>query len=649
MKTQVNHLFKSIFENLDVILGTVCFFIGAGIFYLSITEKINQPFIGLTLVLCSLMYLVIRSRLKENSIQNFHVSSQQRNILTIIFFVLIIITSLLWYNQLYSRPFIYFILLSLLAALISIEIIFFTKDNNVWTVLFKIFFLALVIRWGIYYNYPSIMGYDAYTHTNIANIISTTGFVPPFEISYQYLNYPILHIFIAITKIIFFIPIKDAVFFSIGIISIICSIFIYIFVNRFAGPRVGLLSVLIFCLSAQIIDMGITNITAGSLVLCYFLVLMGLFLHRERHFRALILGLFIMFIMIITHQLTIFVVFFILCIFVVSIFLYEHVFKVKSQNVNYQFLLAIFGISMLIYWMYTPLENNESFFEATFGPFVDVLFTGGEYGSDTLIVGHAYIRPFFETFILQTSYLFLPFFAIGGIFFWISRKEGIKFLIASTGAVLFFFIYAIPFLGIRNVLTDRWIPFLVLFLGILAAAYIISCIDLIHSNTTKVVTIVAIIAIFSFLMITVPGINRDNPLVAKDRTVRNQYTQSELGAVKTIKSIQDGILIVDPNFFSPFLVDGSDYTTESQYFYISSVSSFTSENELLEISENRGLFSILRKSTLTEPVALRISELRGEVFASPLSKTTFEYFEGAENQNLIFTNGDVIGYYSNRY
>jgi hypothetical protein len=303
---------------------------------------------------------------------------------------------------------------------------------------------------------------------------------------------------------------------------------------------------------------------------------------------------------------------------------------------------------MLLYWIYTPLYQNESFFEGTFGPFIDVLLNGGKYGSDILIVGYVYDRPSFETFILQTSYLFLPFFAIGGIFFWISRKEGIKFLIAGTTAALFFLVYAIPFLGIRNVLTDRWIPFLILFLGILAAAYIISCIDLINSNTIKLVTIFAIVAIFSFLMITVPGINKDNPLVAQDKTVRNQYTDNELGAVKTIKAIHGGTIITDYNFISPFSVDGSDYIREGQNFFISSVALFTSENELLTISKNRGLLIILRKSTLNEPVNLRASELYGDLYASPLSKTSFEYFERAENQDLIFTNGNVIGYYSNR-
>ena len=642
------YLFRSIFENLDVILGIVAILIGTVIFSLSYLGRINQYFIGLTLIASSFIYLALRSRLKEDIYQHFHLSSQQKNILHIIFFILIIVTSILWYNQLYSRPFVYFVLISLISGLISVEIYFFTKEDYVWPVLLKIFFLALVIRMGIFYNFPSIMGFDAYLHANIAKVISTTGLVPPLEISHQYVNYPILHIFISITQIMSFITVKDAIFLSIGLISIICTLFIFIFVNHVAGPRIGLLSVLMIGVTTQIIVTGITNITAGSLVLCYFLMLLCLFKYRERYVIALVLCQFIMFIMIITHQLTIFTVFLTLCLFAFSIFLFEHIFPEKRQVFKIQLFLAMFIISMLLYWIYTPLYLNDSFFEATFGPLIEVLLNGGQYGSDVLIVGRGYVRPLFDTIIVQSSYLILPFFAIGGIFFWISRKGGIKFSIACTAAALFFIVYAIPFLGIRNLLTDRWMPFLIIFLGILAAAYIISCIDLMNSNTMKLMTIFTIISIFSFLMITIPAINKDNTLVSKETTIRNQFTYSEIGAVETIKSIHDGMIIVDPDYVSPFGFYGGNTTIEEEIFFDNSFASFNSESELLAISENYGLLTVLRKSTLIEPISLMASDLYADRIATPLSKTIFENFENMENQDLVYTNGNVISYYSHR-
>ena len=644
----IKSLLRNIFENLDVILGILAIIIGTIIFSLSYLGRINQFFIGLALILSSFIYLLLRSRLKEDTYQNFHLSFQQKNALHIIFFVLIIVTSLLWYNQLYSRPVIYFVLLSLTSGLIAIEIYFFTKDDPVWPALLKIFFLAMVIRLGIFYNFPSIMGFDAYLHANIANVISSTGFVPPLEISHQYVNYPILHIFIAITQILSFISIKDAIFLSIGLVSIICTLFVFIFVNHIAGPRIGLLSVLMICVTTQIIVTGITNITAGSLVLCYFLMLLCLFRYREKYVTALILCQFIMFIMIITHQLTIFTVILTLCLFAFSIFLFDHIFPEKRKDFKIGLFLAIFGISMLLYWIYTPLYQNESFFEATFGPFIEVLLSGGEYGSDVLIVGQGYVRPLLDTVVVQTSYLILPFFAIGGIFFWVSRKDAIKFSIACTAAVVFFLVYAIPFLGIRNLLTDRWMPFVMVFLGILGAAYIISCIDIFNSKTVKIITIVTIISIFSFLMITIPQINKDNPLVSKETTIRNQYTYSEIGAAETIKAIHGGMIIVDPEYVSPFGLYGGNNTLEEQIDFGNSFASFTSESELLAISENYRLLTVLRKSTVSEPITLSVSELYADRVAIPLSKTIFENYENAENQNLVYSNGNVISYYSQR-
>jgi hypothetical protein len=638
MKTQMKLLFKSIFEYLDIILAGVCAFFGIAIFYLSLIGRISQPIIGITLILTSCIYLLIRSRLKEYTFQNFQFSSRKKEILSIIFCVLVIITSVLWYNQLYSRPLIYFLIVSLLSGLISVEILFLTKEDNVWPILFKIFIVALLIRMGIYYNFPSFLGYDAIFHINIADLISTTGSVPPFEISSKYVNYPILHIFIAITKIISFTTIKDAVFFSIGIISVISALFIFIFVNRFAGPRVGLLATLLYSITTQIIVMGITNITAGSLVLCYFLMLVCLLIDRERHPNTLLLCLIIMFTMVVAHQLSSFVVFLSLCLFAMSLFIYEHVFMIKNKKISFKLFLALFGITMVFYWIYTPMYQNISFFEAVLTPIIDFFNTGGSYGSDLLIVGHNYERPLFETIILQTSYLILPFFGIAGIFFWLSRKDEIKFSIAFTAGVLFFIVYAVPLLGTRNLLTDRWMPFLSVFLGIVAAAYIISGIELIKSNTAKIGTILIILTLLSVFLIGPPEINKDNPLVGKDKTIRNQFTYSEIESAGTITQLNGENIITDSSFQSLF-----DFHLKNN-----TLRQFQSENQLIEDSKRHGSLIILRKTTLSEPISLQSSELSVDFYAGRLSKTTFEYFETEKNRNLVFTDGNIIGYQSNR-
>ena len=638
-------ILKKIMNNLDMITSIVGCCVGILIVFLSFFGKIDQYSIGFTIIFSSLLYLFLKTRLNKGIIQRFYFSSRQKNVLSIIFFILIFITSIIWFNQLYSRPLEYFILLSLLSGLISIEIIAYKKENSVLPILLKIFFLAVIIRAGIYYNFPSLMGYDAYFHTNIANLISINGFVPLFEISGKYINYPILHIFISMTKVVTFVDIKNAVFYSIGLISIFSLLFIFILINRLAGPRISLLSILIISLSTQIITAGITNITAGSLVLCYFVMILYLFLFKKnvsRIFTGMLL--FITAIIIITHQLSTFVVLLIIGLLTISIVSFEFIFNTKGKNPIFLLYLPFFAIAMIFYWMSTTAYYQQSFFETVFSPFIDVLKYGGQYGSDVLIVGHEYARPFIETLLLQASYLIIPFFAIGGIYLWISKKDAIKFSIAVATATLFLIIYAVPLLGIRNLLTARWMPFLLIFLGILAAAYIISCVDLVKSNFYKFVTIFMIISVFSFLMIVTPSINKDNPLVAKDTTPRNQYTINEISAIITLQSIRDEKIFVDLSFTNAFLFYGSNSTVEDQNKMVDIVFPFNGEKEFSK--NDPGSLIILRKSTLKEPITLKVSDLYGDTYAAPLSSTSFDYMEKSFNQNFVFTNGNVIAYYS---
>ncbi len=179
-------------------------------------------------------------------------------------------------------------------------------------------------------------------------------------------------------------------------------------------------------------------------------------------------------------------------------------------------------------------------------------------------------------------------------------------------------------------------PFLFIFLGIVAAAYILSGVELIKSITLKIVTIFVILTLLSFFMITPPEINKDNPLVAKNQTVRNQFKYSEVQAAETISQIHGKWLITDSSYQSLFL-PGKDYY----------VVGFESEDHLLEDAKEPNSLIILRKSTLIEPVPLKASTLYGDFYDDHLSKTSFEYFETAKNRNLVFTNGNIIGYQSN--
>lgn len=649
MNNSLHLALERTFDNLDRLAAFFGSFVGLIIIIFSLIGKIDQISIGFALSLTSILYLIIRSQQGRSFSPEISLTFRQKTWLDLTFFIISCGTTVIWYNQLYSRPLEYFILLSVLSGLISIDILDTNNKKRAIFVISKILFLALLIRTGIYYNFPSVMGFDAYEHTMIANLISTTGSVPPFEISGKYVSYPILHNFLAITKLILCVDIKEMVFFSIGLASIISTLFIFIIVDNIAGYRIGLLSVLIFCLSNETITTGITNITAGSLAICYLLNILYIYICcKGQSYPSMLILFIISIVTIVAHQISAFVV--LLCLSILNILIYITKSVLKFPSENYKVLpsyLLFFGIAMIYYWMVTNGVQNQSFFETVLAPFIDVVQAGGgEYGSDALIIGRVYSRPITETLVLQGSYLVIPFFAIGGIYSWLIGRNTIKNSFALTATLVFFLVYAIPLMGIRNLLTARWMPFLTIFLGILAAVFIILCISKIKENILKCALIFIVIFSISFIMVTTPGINKDHPLVAKDTTVRNQFSVNEVSAITKIQSISDENIYADPSYIKPFLLYGGDLSLKGQEKKMNTILSFRNEETLLDISKTPGSFVVLRKCTIQEPIEYS-SYLYGYSYAAPLSGSIFATLQQAWGRDLIFTNGNVIAYYSN--
>ena len=629
---------------MDLLCGLIGIILGTIIAILSFFGVINQLLIGLTILCVSSIYVLIRPKIRSSrEIAPISISPRILSVLNIVFWSLLSVALLIWYFNLYYRPTSYFIIISILSAIIALEI-FSSDDSRVfWPIFVKIVILSLVIRGGIYFNYPSIMGYDAYFHTKIADIIMLTGSVPPFEISDQYVYAPIVHILIASMGVVCQVPVKCAVFLSIGVGSVISTLFLYIIAKNIAGPQIGLLAVLLANLTNDLIVRGITNITADSLVICYLLVMLYLVLADTIHLNTRdSLLIFFSLLLVITHQLSTFVVFFILLTLISTQAIISYIHCVHFQKSRSIVYLTLFGIAIVSYWMNMELSGGSTFFDYVLEPFVDVIKRGGEYGSDLLIVGRSYEQPLFDRLLLQSSYLILPFFAIGGLLLWISPENRERFSIATVTAAMFVMVYGIPLLGIRNLLTSRWMPLLCIFLAILAAAFIWRSVNLMSSRTGKICSICVIVFVFAFLMIITPSINRDNPLVNRDATVRNQFTSGEIAAAEKMGSIYDGALTVDATFWGAYT-----------YYSTPPTDKYANLKKQMDIYESfdpksidrvdKKMLFILRTRTQHEPVSVKASDLHADSIAQIIPEVFFNEFEISKH-HLIYNNRIVLGY-----
>lgn len=623
--------------NLDTILSFTGFSLGLFIVSLYYLIGLNQQDIGIAVLSACLIYFVFRKKFKNET----PISSGKdrlKSLLNLSFYLVFLISILIYSMNQYYRPLSYFILICVLAGIIASEILYVKEGDRAVPILLQIFMLSILIRSGIYYNFPSLMGYDAYFHAGMAKLITETGTIPPIEISSKYFYYPLAHILVSVTQLMGGLDVKDGFFYSIGFANILCTAGIYLIGKKIEGPQMGLLAALLINLNNHNIVTGITNITPGSLVLCYFVIILYVIFSEKPDLMKTGILLLTTILMVLTHQLTTFVVFLALISIIVGKYLHNLLYgssPTSESSFNY---ILFFVIILQTYWMFTYVTQDTSFFETVFRPLMEVLQTGSNYSGQELIMGTATDQGPMETLILHISYLALPFFAIGGVLTWSSRRDAIKinkFSIALVVAVLYGLAYGIPLLGMRNFLTTRWFPLIAVFLVLVAASYMLKLVSLFNSKKAKIPVVFIIILLFSFVMVTTPGINKDNPLVGKDTTVRNQFKNIEIQAVKTLTGIYSGSILMDSPYDSCLFYRDPGYDADNAtYFNTEQIASG-------EISGDHMI--LLRRSSLAEPISINDPEIYGVNTIKPLPAKFFNSFDAPEYE-LVYDNAEVIAY-----
>src|SRR5674476_1137472 len=149
----------------------------------------------------------------------------------------------------------------------------------------------------------------------------------------------------------------------------------------------GLLAALLINLNNHNIVTGIANITSGSLVICYFIFIIYTIFSEKQEVKYTGLLLLITILMVLTHQLTTFVVLFALVTICIGKYLHNHLYNnspLRTTGFNY---ILFFIVSMQTYWTFTYVTSDTSFLAMVFKPLMEVYQAGAGYSSDELIVG----------------------------------------------------------------------------------------------------------------------------------------------------------------------------------------------------------------------------------------------------------------------
>jgi hypothetical protein len=604
--------------------------IGVVIIVFSFTFNAQQYDMGLVILLPGVVWLVIRKWSAPitgvNNKKRF--SKKQLITTTIIFFMLVIVCCIILITSPFHRPLSFYVTFCVAVAIVVTQGIQCDKKWIEFLCIFEILFLAFLLRASMFYQFPTISGSDTWSHLLGAESISSTGWITGNEgILGKYADYPIYHILISIINNVVGLGMKDSLFAVAIAVIIVSAIIVFKIASNISGSVGGLLAIVLFVCADNIIVLTLKNTNPGMLVLPYFLMALYLLTRRARSLRTYTIVIILLMLIIMTHQLTSFISMVILFVST-SFLLLSNIWKrLDGRERLLDWAITCIGIIlMMLYWSLTRqnLSSDKSFFEFTIVNAINTLFSGkmlSEVGSSAY-VEYVQYYSLISNVLIHIGYLALISIAVLTIAFWLKndrddRKLLFGFLAIFLWAVIYGF--SITALG-RNLLLQRWLPFICIFLTVIVGAGIAIFSSGGKYRLRNITCVVGITLIIGF-MITTPIINSESAIYSNERASRAMYTPME------VSSALFAIEVTDKNIH----IDGSFKNYFRQFSDVSTIGDYGERSKTGEI--------ILAREAIEREYHSGSSRASLSLLQPPIP----DYINGFldSNYNAIYRNGDV--------
>ena len=563
---------KKVLKEIDGLFAVMGIVLGLLITFINLIYSNNYLItIGPILTLSSLLYLRLRPRILEDNEQlftngekfknienleyiktNFSSNSQlkMQKVLKILFWILFIF-SLMIYKQaeIYHRPSIFFILVAINVAVLGLEILVSDLVNNkeIFNIMAKILLLSILVRLSAYFISPYPIGSDPWGHADMIETICKLGtFSSLGKYTYYgeyYGNFPIMHVYTAISTLICDLTIKQSMA-IIGVILPLSTIFVYLTIKNLTNnTHIAMLSMLLLNFADFHIEWSI-EVIPMSLGLAIYTIIIYLILGKAKNkmLYSLILILFV-FIITWTHTVSSFIV----LVSIISISIGSSFFKLifrkdESENLLIDFSFCVLLIAVLLYcWMMNP---QYPFFDLTLQRLVDSLSYEAGFLERTTISN---IPDSFDSIINIGGFLIYIFLGVIGSISYISKKYRNRTLFSFIFMLLIlyciFFIF--PLMGMRNIMPYRWPAFIYVTFVMFAGMGMMRLSNIFEKRKYRLAFISILLLFSSFLMTTNSFTNMDSPIYAKEANQRLVSTESEMQFFESTNNFYSGTIIAD--------------------------------------------------------------------------------------------------------
>ncbi|MBT4512983.1 MAG: hypothetical protein HOC20_12360 [Chloroflexi bacterium] len=539
MSKIAEHIRDRVPEKMDIIAAIGGIFLGAVISAMNlIYSNAYLITIGPMLIITCAFYLLFRHRLLAETSEP-QTSQHFVLLVNILFWLSFAVSIYTLSTETLHRPPAYFILTAFAASMVATQILYVRTTRTTVLVLFEILLLTLSVGISAYWVFPTIHGSDPWAHVeyvrdfvNTEHIESTRGWI-------VYLNYPITHLNVVAAKLLANVDYKAAMFLGIGLPYALSAVFVFLIGRSLAGVKIGLLAALLTGLSDVHLQFGI-DLMPTSYGIMFFAIIACLLLRKRGTGQLVRIGLIaFLFLIIITHNMSSFVLLCLLASFLIGVYVYKVLFQSKarlkdSSPIPLPSIVLMFIIAMLGYWIYAGFQEGRSFFENIVEGLYNSLAeeAGLLARPESPIAQYGYLKPIMDIAGFVMIYLF----GTLGILIWLARKNIDRNRIVLICAVTLLTISALlfPVMGIRNIMPYRWYAFIYIILSVPAAVAIFTVVQRLYLwGLTKIVLICITFSI-TFLMLTNSFTNTDSPIYSRELNQQMVYTDAEMATARKI-------------------------------------------------------------------------------------------------------------------
>jgi hypothetical protein len=441
----------------------------------------------------------------------------------------------------YVRPLEYFILVSAMAGVVSLEV-FLAPSNPRYAILtlLQIMIIGFSLGFSETLLFPGMVGVDPWWHQSFTNQIMSLGHIPE---GYNYSTLPIFHLAIASVSDITGFDYKYSTMLSVQSIQIIThTCFVFLLGKIVVNERVGMLAGLFVAIANWEIHSGFWTIpTTLGFVLVPMIVYSLLKSGRVSHKQFMTTAIILMTTLILTHSLAALMLAIVLIVGATISTMNKGTSRRNGLAAFSPTTFMLYSAAMISWWALAT---------KSFADFLGWMVEGFRINmfmrAPSQVVKYPANVPAVEQ-LLDNFGVFL-FFALSflGCFYMISKKLGRP--AASMLAVTGLLTLALPYVSLlsrADILTDRWWQ-----IGQILLALPLACSFLIvfggqKWRTARCILICSSVFMLSLLMSLSTVANMDNNVLSPNTNVRVALTESELQAADVVWGMFNGTIATD--------------------------------------------------------------------------------------------------------